>query len=69
MQRIVKRPHVGIDFFLQRAGQKAEPLARLHSRPRQNIRFTCFESSAETAMATARYVLPVPPGPMANTMS
>ena len=32
------------------------------------IRFTCFESSAETAMATARYVLPVPPGPMAKTI-
>ena len=29
-------------------------------------RETCFCSSARTAVATARYVLPVPAGPIAN---
>src|SRR5664280_2242140 len=33
------------------------------------MRFTFFSSRAAAAMATARYVLPVPAGPIANTMS
>src|SRR6266852_3062923 len=33
------------------------------------MRFTCLVSSALTAIATAIYVLPVPPGPTANIMS
>src|SRR5216684_6067562 len=33
------------------------------------MRFTCLVNSALTAMATAMYVLPVPPGPTANIMS
>ena len=33
------------------------------------IRLTLFAISADTAIATARYVLPVPAGPSPNTMS
>ena len=33
------------------------------------MRFTCLVSSALTAIATAMYVFPVPPGPTANIMS
>src|SRR2546426_285676 len=33
------------------------------------MRFTRLASRAEMAMATARYVLPVPAGPMPNTIS
>ncbi len=33
------------------------------------MRLICLSSSARTASATARYVLPVPAGPTANTMS
>ena len=33
------------------------------------MRLTFFSRSAAAAIATARYVLPVPAGPIANTMS
>jgi hypothetical protein len=36
VQRIVKRLHVGIDFFLHVAGQEAQPLARFDSGARQD---------------------------------
>ena len=36
VQRVVERTHVGVHFFLQRAGQKTEPLARFDGRPRQD---------------------------------
>ena len=32
------------------------------------IRFTCFDCSARTASATARYDFPVPAGPIPNVM-
>ena len=32
VQRVVQRPQVGVDLLAQRAGQEAEPLARLDGR-------------------------------------
>ena len=36
VQRVVDRPQIGIDFLAHVAGQKAEPLAGFHRRPRQH---------------------------------
>ncbi len=36
MQGIVERAQIGVDFFLQVAGQEAQPLARLDRRARQD---------------------------------
>jgi len=33
VEGVVKRAQEGIDFLLNRAGQKAQPLARLHRGP------------------------------------
>ncbi len=36
VQRVVERAQIGIDLFLQVAGQEAQPLARLDRRARQD---------------------------------
>ena len=36
MQRVVERPQVRVDLLVERAGQEAEPLARLDRRPGQD---------------------------------
>ena len=36
LQRVVERPHIGIDLLLQVARQEAQPLAGLDRRPRQD---------------------------------
>jgi hypothetical protein len=36
VQRVVERAHIGIDLVVQRAGQEAEPLARLDGWPGQD---------------------------------
>ena len=36
VERVVQRPQIRIDFLLQRARQKSQPLAGFHRRPRQH---------------------------------
>jgi hypothetical protein len=69
LQRVVQRAQVGVDLLLQVAGQEAQVLARLHRRARQDDALDPLRKSASTAIATARYVLPVPAGPIPTTMS
>ena len=66
MEGVVQRAQVGVDLLAERAGQEAEPLPASTAGRVRMIRFTFFDCSACTALAIARYVLPVPAGPMPN---
>ena len=66
MQRVEQRPQVGIHLGQQVAGQEPQPLARLDRGRVRMMRATSRSCSAATASAIARYVLPVPAGPMPN---
>ena len=55
--------------FLSGHRAKTKAFTRLNSRTRKNDLFTCLFFNARTASATAVYVLPVPAGPMAKTIS
>ncbi len=69
-QGVVERTEIGVDLLLQRARQKAETFAGLDGRPRQDdARDTFLRAARAMPMATARYVLPVPAGPIPKTMS
>ena len=68
VEGVVQRTQIGIDLVVQGAWQEAEPFARLHGGPGQDDATDLFALSACTALAIARYVLPVPAGPMPNTI-
>jgi hypothetical protein len=68
-QGIVKGAKVGIDLVLKVAGKEAQFLSASTAGRARTIRLTCLVMRNWTAMAAARYVLPVPAGPMPNTMS
>ena len=70
VQRVVERPEVRVHLLREVAGQEAELLAGLDGRARQStMRVKLFFMSSATAIAIAKYVFPVPAGPMPNTMS
>ena len=64
VQGVEERAQVGVDLRLDVAGQEPEPLPRLDGGRVRMIRLMSRASSAATAIATARNVLPVPAGPM-----
>ena len=69
VEGIEERTQVRVDLRLEVAGQEAEPLARLDGRAGEDDAADIARpSSAATAAATARKVLPVPAGPMPNVM-
>ena len=70
VQRIVDRTQVGVDLLHHVARQEAQALAGL-DRPGAPARAVArgSVSSASTAQATARNVLPVPAGPMPKVRS
>ena len=64
VEGVEERPQVGIDLGLDVAGQEPEPLPGLDGGAGEDHRLTSRDSSAATAIATARKVLPVPAGPI-----
>ncbi len=59
-QRVIERPEIGVDLFLEIPGQKPEALARFQSRARQNqaldaalVQKVRAESSREIGLASA----------------
>jgi hypothetical protein len=64
VERVEEGPQVGIDLRLDVAGQEPEPLAGLDGGPGEDDPADLARSSAATAIATARKVLPVPAGPI-----
>ena len=69
VERVVQRPQVRVHLFLQVARQEPELLPRFDRGPREDDAADRFASRNATACAIARYVLPVPAGPMPKTMS
>ena len=67
VKRVVQRPYVRIDLALQVARQEAQLFACFYRRARQDDSGYFVLFKALTAIATAKYVFPVPAGPIPNT--
>src|SRR3954462_12795457 len=69
VERVVERPQVGSTFCARSPGRKPSRSPASTAGRTSTMRFTLSRSSASTAQATARYVLPVPAGPMPKVQS
>src|SRR3954462_531416 len=69
VERVVERPQVGSTFCAKSPGRNPRRSPASTAGRTSTMRFTVSRSSASTAHATARYVLPVPAGPMPKLMS
>src|SRR5881392_1224632 len=69
LQRVVQRSQVRVDLLVHVAGEELEALPASTAGRASTMRRTRLRARASTAIATARYVFPVPAGPMPITMS
>ena len=69
MQRILQRAQVWRDFFVKIARQKTQRFAGFDGGARQSNPRHLAVAQLASAIATARYVLPVPAGPTPNVTS